>query len=314
MKKCIICNTEKEEDKFNIEHVIPESAGGSFEIDNVCEECNSLLGSTIDNNFLDNFFVKVYLSKFDIKSKKGKLPKLWPKLPTRKNPKIKGIPQYNPYNNQFQGWKYNSAIIELNGSKHLVFDSKEEIDDVLRKFSDTELDKDDIREKFYNENYLEEHQELPINWTIKLDDLFFEAIKIAYEFASYVIGDDYLDDSFAVEFRDILLNSSKYNMEDIDKYFFNFNCEESPFNETLHSIFLMNVDDSLVVSINLFNFVFSIEVSKNLNLVPDNLFGYFLLNNIDGSISEYNVTMDSLKIVELYNRLKFKRKINMDMM
>lgn len=27
MKKCIICNTEKEEDKFNIEHVIPESAG-----------------------------------------------------------------------------------------------------------------------------------------------------------------------------------------------------------------------------------------------------------------------------------------------
>ena len=60
-------------------------------------------------------------------------------------------------------------------------------------------------------------------------------------------------------------------MEDIDKYFFNFNCEESPFNETLHSIFLMNVDDSLVVSINLFNFVFSIEVSKNLNLVPDNL-------------------------------------------
>lgn len=155
MKKCIICNTEKEEDKFNIEHVIPESAGGSFEIDNVCEECNSLLGSTMNNNFLDNFFVKVYLSKFDIKSKKGKLPKLWPKLPTRKNPKIKGIPQYNPYNNQFQGWKYNSTIIELNGSKHLVFDSEEEIDDVLREFSDTELDNDDIREKFYNENYLE---------------------------------------------------------------------------------------------------------------------------------------------------------------
>ena len=47
MKKCIICNTEKEEDKFNIEHVIPESAGGSFEIDNVCEECNSLLGLSL---------------------------------------------------------------------------------------------------------------------------------------------------------------------------------------------------------------------------------------------------------------------------
>ena len=202
-------------------------------------------------------------------------------MPTRKNPKIKGIPKYDPYNNQFQGWKYNSAIINLNGIKHLVFDSNDEIENVLRDFSDTELDKNEIREKFYNGDYLDEHQELPINWTINLDDLFFEAIKIAYEFASYVIGDDYLEDSFAVEFRDILLNSSKYHTEDIEKYFFNFNCDESPFNETLHSIFLMRVDESLVVSINLFNcFVFSVEVSKNLNLVPDNLFGYFLLMDL----------------------------------
>ena len=90
-----------------------------------------------------------------------------------------------------------------------------------------------------------------------------------------------MEDSFAVEFRDILLNSSKYHTEDIEKYFFNFNCDESPFNETLHSIFLMRVDESLVVSINLFNcFVFSVEVSKNLNLVPDNLFGYFLLMDL----------------------------------
>ena len=98
-----------------------------------------------------------------LKVKKGKLPKLWPKLHTRKNPKIKGIPQYDP---------------------------------------------------------------------------------------------------FAVEFRDILLNSSKYNMGDIEKYFFNFNCDESPFNETLHSIFLMRVDESLVVSINLFNCIFLLKFLK----------------------------------------------------
>ena len=91
-------------------------------------------------------------------------------MPTRKNPKIKGIPKYDPYNNQFQGWKYNSAIINLNGIKHLVFDSNDEIENVLRDFSDTELDKNEIREKFYNGDYLDEHQELPINWTIKLDN------------------------------------------------------------------------------------------------------------------------------------------------
>lgn len=30
MKKFIICNTEKEDDEFNSEHVIPESEGSSF--------------------------------------------------------------------------------------------------------------------------------------------------------------------------------------------------------------------------------------------------------------------------------------------
>lgn len=101
--KCIICNNDKEPSEFSKEHVIPESAGSSYFIDTVCKDCNNLLGRTIDNKFLDNFFVKLYLSKFNIKNKKGKLPKLWTTLSARKDSKIKGIPQYNPFNNKFNG-------------------------------------------------------------------------------------------------------------------------------------------------------------------------------------------------------------------
>lgn len=303
--KCIICNNDKEPSEFSKEHVIPESAGSSYFIDTVCKDCNNLLGRTIDNKFLDNFFVKLYLSKFNIKNKKGKLPKLWTTLSARKDSKIKGIPQYNPFNNKFNGWKYNNAITDLKGKAHLVFDSKEDIEDVLREFGDDELPKDEIRKKFYEGDYSDEHQELVLHREVYLEELFFEAIKIAYEFASSILGENYLNDPFAIEFREILLNSSNYTFDDINKYFFNFNYEDSIFKDTLHSIFLMRVENSLVVSINLFNcFVFSVEVSKNLNLIPKNLFGNFLLVNLDESFSKFNIIGDDLKILELKNRLK----------
>lgn len=303
--KCIICNSDKECSEFSKEHIIPESAGGSYFIDTVCKDCNNILGRTIDKKFLDNFLVKLYLSKFNIKNKKGKLPKLWTILPARKNPKIKGIPQYNPFNNQFHGWKYKSAILDFNDNVHLVFDSKEDIEDILREFKDYELPKDDIREKFYNEDYLEEHQELVLNRDISFDELFFEAIKIAYEFASSILREDYLNDPFAIEFREILLKSSEYSFEDIKKYFFNFKFDDSIFKDTLHSIFLIRVENSIVVSINLFNcFVFSVEVSKNLKLIPNNLLGSFLLINLDETFSEFNIMMDDFKILELNDRLK----------
>lgn len=305
MKRCIICGTEKDDGEFNIEHVIPESAGSSFTIDNVCKECNNHLGRTVDKKFLENSLIKLYLSKFNIKNKKGKLPQFWTKLPARKNSKIKGIPQYNPINNQFNGWKYNSTIINSNGSRHLVFDFGDKIGDVLSKFSDDELDKEKIKEEFRKGNYLEEQQELILNMEINLDDLFFEAIKISYEFASYVLGEEYLDDSFAFEFRRILLNPSKIS-ENIEKYFLRYNFEESIFKDTLHSIFLIMDDKSLVVCINLFNcFAFSVEVSKNLKLIPWNFIGNFLLINLDGSFSNYDIATNNLEILDLASKLKY---------
>ncbi|WP_304094345.1 HNH endonuclease [Methanobrevibacter ruminantium] len=305
MKKCIICGTEKDDAEFNIEHVIPESAGSSFTIDNVCKECNNHLGRTVDKKFLENSLIKLYLSKFNIKNKKGKLPQFWTKLPVRKNSKIKAIPQYDRINNQFKGWKYSNALINSKGSKHLVFDSGEKIEDVLSEFSDDELDKEKIKKEFYKGNYSEEQQELILNMEIHLEDLFLEAIKISYEFASYVLGEEYLDDSLAFEFRKILLNPSKIS-ENIEKYFLRYDFEESIFKDTLHTIFLIRDDKSLFVCTNLFNcFAFSVEVSRNLNLIPQNFIGNFLLINIDRSFSDYYITTNNLEILDLYSKLKY---------
>ena len=37
MKKCILCETDKEDNEFNKEHVIPKQLGGSLTIENLCK-------------------------------------------------------------------------------------------------------------------------------------------------------------------------------------------------------------------------------------------------------------------------------------
>ncbi|MBN2479347.1 MAG: HNH endonuclease, partial [Parachlamydiales bacterium] len=62
MSKCIYCNQEKEEKEFSLEHIFPDSLGGSFANDlfktrQVCKRCNSLSGLYVDSAFVKNFFV-----------------------------------------------------------------------------------------------------------------------------------------------------------------------------------------------------------------------------------------------------------------
>jgi len=61
MSKCIYCNQEKEENEFSLEHIFPDSLGGSFannlfKTRQVCKRCNSLSGLYVDSAFVKNFF------------------------------------------------------------------------------------------------------------------------------------------------------------------------------------------------------------------------------------------------------------------
>lgn len=67
--KCIYCNTEKEENKFSLEHIFPTALGGKrlnnnlFKTRKVCRDCNSKMGLSVDAIFLKSFFVKGSMSK-----------------------------------------------------------------------------------------------------------------------------------------------------------------------------------------------------------------------------------------------------------
>jgi len=59
--RCIYCNQEKELSEFSLEHIFPDSLGGShfsdlFKTRLVCQRCNSISGLFIDGPFIKNFF------------------------------------------------------------------------------------------------------------------------------------------------------------------------------------------------------------------------------------------------------------------
>ncbi len=60
-RKCIYCDQEKELGEFSLEHIFPDSLGGShfsnlFKTRFVCQRCNSISGLFIDGPFIKNFF------------------------------------------------------------------------------------------------------------------------------------------------------------------------------------------------------------------------------------------------------------------
>ena len=74
MKECIICRTKKETDKFNDEHVIPDSLGGYYHIDTVCIDCNSNLGTRVDSKLVNHKFADFQRYILGIKGKSGGIP------------------------------------------------------------------------------------------------------------------------------------------------------------------------------------------------------------------------------------------------
>lgn len=227
---------------------------------------------------MDNKLVKFYLYSQDIKNKKGRFTKFWNTLPAKDNTKIKAIPQYNFRNNKFEGWKYKPVLLNNNGKMELIYDSSDDIEDVLKEFDLPDEVSEEIINKHNSGKYVQKNHELDLRYGSSSEDLFFEAMKIANEYACYMLGEEYLFDSFAFEFREILLNPNKFSINEIKKYFIDYEFRESKFKDTLHDLNMFRFENSIVVNINLFDcFNFCVEVSKNLNLFPQDIIMSFLL-------------------------------------
>lgn len=68
--KCIYCLKDKSEDKFSLEHIVPQFLGGSYAPANfktraVCRRCNSNLGLFVDGIFARDFLIGWHLREID---------------------------------------------------------------------------------------------------------------------------------------------------------------------------------------------------------------------------------------------------------
>jgi len=69
MPSCIFCGSEFEATGVG-EHVVPECAGGSITIKEVCRDCNGVLNKNVDEKFCRDFLVQLGRYALDIEGKR----------------------------------------------------------------------------------------------------------------------------------------------------------------------------------------------------------------------------------------------------
>lgn len=69
---CIICHRDNV--TLSDEHIIPDSMGGYIHCYNVCKDCNSKLGDSVDKQLMNHFFIQGLRYKYRLKGKKDSIP------------------------------------------------------------------------------------------------------------------------------------------------------------------------------------------------------------------------------------------------
>lgn len=218
--KCIIC-TDPHDDKnpnkrLTEEHIIPEFIGGKIIVKNVCKDCNSTLGISLEGRLSNNIYFKSYAYANKIKGKKGKLT----------NP-LAGDYSYNGINFRFGSdfSLYRLSIINSQQTEDgdfklaVSFDIKDlkTIENDIFKTVSRKLKKqgepikenklrDDIRKviETYESNLTVINQpEFQVTFSLDSDQIALLALKIIYELIAWLFGEDIV---LSVDF-DLIRNS-----------------------------------------------------------------------------------------------------------
>ena len=215
-KICIICRTEKQ--KFNDEHVIPDSIQGYYHIKSVCEDCNSKLGSKIDCKLTNHKFIEFQRFLLGIKGKSGSVPN-----PLAGTHVLKDDPNQKVQLHVDKDGKFAPVLlpkvpkeIGLNGEFVLTIDKRDEgrADEIIEKFL--------IRNGIPNESVVSrkteksDYPEIKTMLTVDIEQFKLAILKIAYEF-TVDSTPQYFDDPIAVNISKILLNADFKKLNDTVK-------------------------------------------------------------------------------------------------
>lgn len=214
MRKCIFCNrTEadfKEDNCWTEEHIIPKALGNnSLKLLNVCKECNSRLGTNVDNYFVNHILVKIIRQNLKLPGQSGEIPNAFAEGKDEKGNIIRLDKDYHPTIVPTLKTKGN----EVRG----VAGTKEEAKQMVRKkLSRMKIPEEVIQEKLSKIDEMKSQcyqPKISYDITVELNRFFMEALKIAYEYTIYKIGYDYLKDSRAMEIQQYLKKAKDGEMK-----------------------------------------------------------------------------------------------------
>ena len=213
-KKCIFCEkSEAEFDKDNRwteEHIVPEALGNeSLKLFNVCKNCNSGLGTYVDNYFVNHMFLKIIRQNLGLKGQSGEVPNAFKEGKDKEGHRIRVDEKYHPT---------TVPYIEQNGDRvRVVASSKKEAKEMIqKKLSRMKMPENVIQEALDKVDEMEthfSHPEIQYDATVEFNRFFLEALKIAFEYAVYKFGDNYLKDSRAIEIQEHLKNAIEGKMK-----------------------------------------------------------------------------------------------------
>src|SRR5687767_787914 len=72
--RCIFCRFDKPDHQFSIEHVFPESLGGTLTTADVCKDCNDRLGHSVDTTLTQHKLIQMARMTLGLAGKTGQVP------------------------------------------------------------------------------------------------------------------------------------------------------------------------------------------------------------------------------------------------
>jgi hypothetical protein len=220
MFTCIFCMQRVEEELNSVEHIFPDSLGGTLTIKNVCRDCNSHLGSYVDGPMINNFLIEMKRKFLEIPGKSGAVPNPFENATDSTNEKQKYRWKFG--NEESQEIKVTTLVNTTKGDDgsykmNITVDQSkpEEVEEIIGKFLSRAEKRGEKLE--ISDRAVSYTQRRPtFKYEHQFDLLCYQRaiLKIAYELAYLFIGEEYLQDSVGNRIR-ILLSKQDTSNEDI---------------------------------------------------------------------------------------------------
>lgn len=269
---CIFCGEEKES---SLEHVIPEAIGNnSFTTNIVCTDCNSALGATIDDKFVNSFPIEMKREMLGLKGYKGNIPQV---LRCGKDSNGNTI-----ILDKDSGPKYIPKVTEKDNSFSVMANSKKEVAKIIKKKLKRKQVPKEIGKalkKIENTEVEESRPKINFRYNYNVSNFKLEFLKIAFEYMNIYYGDTYRQDPIGNRLKNILNQFKSGNIADYSKYVIDVPSKLSTpvmnalkrSKQNIHIILpVIGPNNRLFISILLFNgeFSYSVLVSNHGDAYP----------------------------------------------